>query len=223
MGLAAHRCVLPGWLVVAAAGCALVLCALVMVFPPASLAAPVVTPEPDSEQIVCTITGTDGDDVLVGTERADVICGLGGNDILHGRSGNDTLIGNKGNDTLYGGRGSDTLIGGRGNDQLYGGRGADTLNGNKGNDTLRGGPGRDHATIGRGDRYRSIETPEFGVVEVAPGADIQIRSMVGALSVPDQRGVALALADYGPIKGHGVSIGAVLDSLCHGGGWPRGR
>ena len=193
MGLAVRRCILSGWFVLAAAGC--VLCALMM-FPPAALAAPAVTLGPGGERIACTITGTEGDDVLVGTEGADVICGLGGNDILRGRAGNDTLRGGrgadrlyghagsdtlrggKGADRLYGQAGSDTLIGGRGNDRLYGGRGADTLHGNRGNDilhghagndtlngnegadTLRGGPGRDHATVGRGDRYRSIETPE---------------------------------------------------------------
>ena len=193
MGLSVRRCILSGWFVVAAAGC--VLCAL-MVFPPAALAAPAVTLGPGGERLVCTITGTDGDDVLVGTERADVICGLGGNDILHGRAGNDTLNGGRGNDQLYGGPGADTLRGGKGADRLYGhagndtlrggkgadrlyghagndtlrgGKGADrlyghagndTLHGNKGADTLRGGPGHDHATVGRGDRYRSIETPE---------------------------------------------------------------
>ena len=51
-----------------------------MMFPPAALAAPVVTLGPGGERIACTITGTDGDDVLVGTEQADVICGLGGAD-----------------------------------------------------------------------------------------------------------------------------------------------
>ena len=193
MGLSVRRCILSVWFVVAAAGC--VLCAL-MVFPPAALAAPAVTLGPGGERIVCTITGTDGDDVLVGTEQADVICGLGGNDILHGRAGNDTLNGGMGNDQLYGGPGADTLRGGKGADRLYGhagndtlrggkgadrlyghagndtlrgGKGADrlyghagndTLHGNKGADTLRGGPGHDHATVGRGDRYRSIETPE---------------------------------------------------------------
>ena len=218
MRLAVRRCVSSGWFVAAAAGC--VLCALLVV-PPVALAAPEAASAPGGDRAVCTITGTDGDDVLVGTEGADVICGLGGNDALHGVRGNDTLIGGEGNDVLYGGRGKDvlrggrgndrlygqagadtlngnrgndrlygqagseygqpsgdTLNGGRGNDRLYGGRGADTLNGNRGNDqlygqagadtlnggegadTLRGGPGRDHAIIGRGDRYRSIETTE---------------------------------------------------------------
>ena len=91
MGLAVRRCILSGWFVLAAAGC--VLCALMM-FPPAALAAPAVTLGP-GERIACTITGTEGDDVLVGTEGADVICGLGGNDILHGHAGNDTLRGGR--------------------------------------------------------------------------------------------------------------------------------
>ena len=37
---------------------------------------------------------------------------------------------------------------------------------------------------------------------------------LGDLGAPSQRGVALALADYGPIKGHDVEMGAGLDSLC---------
>ena len=51
------------------------------------------------------------------------------------------------------------------------------------------------------------------------GEDIQIRSLealtgIGELGVPRQRAGAMALADYGPIKGHRVSMGAGLDSLC---------
>ncbi len=61
--------------------------------------------------------------------------------------------------------------------------------------------------------------PELGAVTVAPGDAIQIRSVnaltgVAALGLPNQRGVALAIADYGPIAGHVVSMGAGLDSLC---------
>lgn len=60
----------------------------------------------------------------------------------------------------------------------------------------------------------------LGTVVVGPGEDIQIRSLevitgsIGELGVPRQRAVALALADYGPIKGHDVTMGAGLDSLC---------
>ena len=54
---------------------------------------------------------------------------------------------------------------------------------------------------------------------MARGEAIQIRSMhvltgLGDLGAPSQRGVAMALADYGPVKGHDVEMGAGLDSLC---------
>ena len=66
---------------------------------------------------------------------------------------------------------------------------------------------------------QAFEAGPLGAVEVAPGEDIQIRSIavltgLGELGAPDQRGVALALAGYGPIKGHNVSMGVGLDSLC---------
>ena len=66
---------------------------------------------------------------------------------------------------------------------------------------------------------QEFEAGPLGAVEVAPGETIQIRSMqvltgLGDLGIPNQRGVAMALADYGPIKGHDVSMGAGLDSLC---------
>ena len=73
----------------------------------------------------CTITGTDGDDVLTGTPRRDVICGLGGD---------DTIAGLDGRDRLFGGGGADTITGGAGRDVLKGGRGADTLDGGTGQD-----------------------------------------------------------------------------------------
>ena len=59
--------------------------------------------------------------------------------------------------------------------------------------------------------------PDLGTVTVAPGAAIQIRAMTSLnrqSSTPSQRGVALAIADYGPIKGHAVSMGTGLDSGC---------
>ena len=66
---------------------------------------------------------------------------------------------------------------------------------------------------------QDFEAGPLGAVEVAPGEAIQIRSMqvltgLGDLGIPSQRGVELALADYGLIKGHAVSMGAGLDSLC---------
>ena len=60
---------------------------------------------------------------------------------------------------------------------------------------------------------------DLGTVTVAPGEAIQIRAMnaltaPAGIGIPNQRGVVLALADYGPIKGHAVSMGAGLDSDC---------
>ena len=66
---------------------------------------------------------------------------------------------------------------------------------------------------------QDFEAGPLGAVEVAPGEAIQIRSMqvltgLGDLGIPSQRGVEMALADYGLIRGHAVSMGAGLDSLC---------
>jgi branched-chain amino acid transport system substrate-binding protein len=64
------------------------------------------------------------------------------------------------------------------------------------------------------------EAGELGAVTVAPGENIQIRSLqaisgdAAPLGVPNLRGTELAVVDYGPIKGHEVSIGTPLDDLC---------
>lgn len=60
----------------------------------------------------CTITGTDGDDVLRGRAGDDVICGLGGDDRLSGGKGDDVLYGGRGQDRLNGGAGRDTCLSG---------------------------------------------------------------------------------------------------------------
>ena len=60
----------------------------------------------------------------------------------------------------------------------------------------------------------------LGTVEVGSGEDIQIRSLnaisgdVAFLGIPNQRGVEMAIADYGSIGGHDVSMGTGLDDLC---------
>lgn len=127
--------------------------------------------------VTCTITGTDGDDVLRGTSKKDVICGLGGNDLIRGRSGSDIILGGLGNDRVAGGLGNDRiygnagrdvlrgqggrdrLVGGAGRDRLFGDAGSDrvfALDGRRG-DLISGGRGRDRALIDRGDRTRLIE------------------------------------------------------------------
>ena len=91
--------------------------------------------------LVPTITGTDGDDVLVGTDGIDVIMGL---------DGKDTITGLNGEDVICGGAGIDTISGGNGDDLLSGGFGDDVVNGDNGADDLIGGPGDDTLNQGRG-------------------------------------------------------------------------
>ncbi|HEV3474745.1 MAG TPA: calcium-binding protein [Actinomycetota bacterium] len=74
---------------------------------------------------VCSLTGTDQDDVLVGTEVDDVICPLGGDDIVDGRGGTDLIFGDVGADQLVGGDGADYLDGGPDGGSLDGGTGPD--------------------------------------------------------------------------------------------------
>lgn len=100
---------------------------------------------------VCTITGTEGDNVLRGTSGSDVICGLAGTDIIVGGGGNDTIYGDAGNDILRGGAGKDAIFGGGGDDALDG---RDFV---KANDTLDGEAGTDTCLRDRGDLLTSCE------------------------------------------------------------------
>ena len=64
-----------------------------------------------------------------------------------------------------------------------------------------------------------VPVSPLGTVVVGPGEEIQLRSMealtgLGELGIPRQRATAMAIADYGPIKGHRVSMGAGLDTQC---------
>ena len=60
----------------------------------------------------------------------------------------------------------------------------------------------------------------LGAVEVEADEAVQIRSLntitgdVAYLGIPNQRGVELAIADFGPIHGFDVDMGAGLDELC---------
>jgi Ca2+-binding RTX toxin-like protein len=98
-----------------------------------------------------SMTGGDGQEVLVGFTGNDTINGGGGHDELSGSDGNDLLNGDGGNDYLDGGTGNDSLNGGSGNDDLYGGAGNDSLNGGIGNDYIDGEAGSDLLIGGEGD------------------------------------------------------------------------
>jgi hypothetical protein len=109
-------------------------------------------------QVGCTISGTDGADVLTGTEDDDVICGLGGADRLVGGAGVDQLLGGAGDDVLEGGPGDDELFGGAHADLLYGGDGNDVLEGEDDTDYLDGGEGADVLSGGPGSDTCPLQT-----------------------------------------------------------------
>lgn len=95
-----------------------------------------------------TISGTEGNDLLVGGAGDDTIYGQDGDDTLVGNKGNDVLKGRDNDDTVQGGDGSDELYGGQNNDRLEGGNGDDFLYGDDlvapgGDDVLMGGAGND--------------------------------------------------------------------------------
>ncbi|MCE2532087.1 MAG: hypothetical protein J4F44_06425, partial [Acidimicrobiia bacterium] len=65
-----------------------------------------------------------------------------------------------------------------------------------------------------------VDGGSLGIVEVAEGDAIQIRSLnaitgdVTWLGLANQRGVELAISDFGPIHGFEVHLGAGLDEFC---------
>lgn len=68
---------------------------------------------------------------------------------IYGSGGNDILIGTPYADRIYGGAGDDTITGGIGNDQMYGEADSDTLIWNNGdnNDLMEGGTGTDRVIV----------------------------------------------------------------------------
>ena len=80
-----------------------------------------------SDLSVCTIVGTDSNDLLVGTAGPDVICGLGGDDTIRGLNGDDVIDAGSGNDAVTGGTGNDSIDPGTGTDTAAGNTGINTL------------------------------------------------------------------------------------------------
>jgi Ca2+-binding RTX toxin-like protein len=146
-----------------------------------------------------TLTGNEGDNLLIA---------WGDNDTLHGGAGNDSLFGVDGVDALFGDAGIDYLVAGIGNDTLDGGDNPDALYGEDGNDTLYGGTGfhtdilvggagndvlnGSHASIhyqgdydlmdgGSGDDTYYVDTPDDLTFEAAAGGtDSVIAEISGA-------------------------------------------
>jgi Ca2+-binding RTX toxin-like protein len=104
--------------------------------------------EPDWQPI-CTVYGTDGDDVLTGTPGDDLICGLRGNDRIRAGAGNDTVLGGDGSDSIVGGPGADRLFGAAGSDRVYA-RESEA-------DVVNGGPGADRVWVDEIDTVVEVE------------------------------------------------------------------
>jgi Ca2+-binding RTX toxin-like protein len=81
-----------------------------------------------------TVSGGDGNDVLLG--------GVG-NDSMSGNAGRDTLLGSVGNDRLAGNGGRDRIAADSGNDVVFGGAGGDWIFATNDNDVIKGEGGDD--------------------------------------------------------------------------------
>jgi len=102
--------------------------------------------------IVATVHGGDGDDVIVGGDLGNDLFGDGGNDVITGGAKDDWIFGGAGNDKLYAGGGDGNYLdGGADNDELYGALGSDWLEGGSGIDLLEGNAGDDILAGGAGD------------------------------------------------------------------------
>jgi hypothetical protein len=128
----------------------------------------------------CTVTGTEGPDVIQGTPGADVICALGGNDTVYGGGGDDRIYGGPGDDqihgdagldTIYGDEGGDLIFGNAGNDQIYGDDivqkagepgGPDIIYAGADADGVTGGPGSDVINTGSASPKNGIDVAHGG-------------------------------------------------------------
>ncbi|MBX7457183.1 hypothetical protein K3152_02890 [Qipengyuania sp. 1NDH17] len=97
------------------------------------------------------LIGSTFDDTLGGSEVVNSIVGGLGNDVITGLGGSDALFGESGDDTLTGGNGWDQLNGGDGDDIMYGGNGGDGFQGGNGRDFIFGEAGTDRAWLGSGN------------------------------------------------------------------------
>jgi len=122
-----------------------------------------------SVAVPCTLSGTDGSDVISATAAADAVCARGGNDAVDALGGDDAVLGGTGDDTIAGGAGSDYLAGGPGDDRLIGGPGADVLVGGPGRDEFDARDGvRDIIYAGTQDKDKLIIDVGLDIVRYGP-------------------------------------------------------
>jgi sugar lactone lactonase YvrE len=122
-----------------------------------------------SVTVPCTLSGTDGSDVISATAAADAICARGGSDAVDALGGDDAVLGGTGDDTIAGGAGNDYLAGGPGDDRLIGGPGADVLVGGPGGDEFDARDGvRDIIYAGTQDKDKLVIDVGLDIVRYGP-------------------------------------------------------
>jgi uncharacterized delta-60 repeat protein len=101
-------------------------------------------PDQSSSEVVITLRGGAGDDVLAASDGSYALLGGADNDTIHAATRNDfdagldhaTLDGGDGNDRLFDAAGSDSFIGGAGNDRIYAAGDLDSISAGGGNDVI---------------------------------------------------------------------------------------
>jgi Ca2+-binding RTX toxin-like protein len=143
---------------------------------------------------VCSVQGTDGDDVLEATDGGESICGGGGDDHFVGLGELDKAFGQEGRDSFSGGEG--------------------------GGSVAVGGPGMDTASFAEADRPITICILEPGVATNvnawAPQAMIQIERFVGSPHGDRMSGTAASDVLIG-LAGSDVLLGRAGEDRLRGG------
>ena len=80
---------------------------------------------PTTRNQASSISGTEGDDVIVTGRGTETVRGLAGDDTICVRGGADEIFAGRGDDEIIGGRGRDRLFGKKGLDRARGGRRSD--------------------------------------------------------------------------------------------------
>ena len=138
---------------------------------------------------------------------------------ITGTQGDDLIISTQADDTVNGGDGNDTIIDVWGDDIIDGGDGDDVIVDHGGNNTIRGGAGNDRITIS--DIYPALSStigdwPRTNVVEGGTGNDYVT---IGRL--PDQGSLTVDLGDGNDILrlssvfwvAHSLTLGAGQDTV----------
>jgi Ca2+-binding RTX toxin-like protein len=138
-----------------------------------------------------------------------------GADSLSGGDGNDVILGLAGNDSLYGGAGNDRLEGGRGSDLIYGGAGRDIISAadtSGDRDTVLGGGGNDQfytstiggqafADLGTGDDSAQVQYTVAGLYDGGDGDNDRLQLLT------ETTGYRINLSQISTIRQVGVFLG----------------